>query len=120
DGLDDLAISDRLTPAHVYVYKGRSVWPAALTAAQADYVITPDVSFNNNALFGATIARLGDFNNDGVDDFAIGAPLYGATQNGRVTIVLGKTGFSNVTLPDVTNTITIDADVALTTPQFGY
>ena len=120
DGIDDLAVSDRLAPAHVYIYKGRSTWPATLTAAQADYVITPDATYSNNALFGAAIARLGDFNGDGVDDFAVGAHLYGSMQNGRVVIVLGKAGFGSVQLPDAANTIVIDADPSLPTPLFGY
>ena len=43
--------------------------------------------------FGFAIARLGDFNSDGIDDFAIGAPLYDtANVQGMVAIILGKSG----------------------------
>ena len=73
DGFADLAISDRGTPAHIYIYKGRATWPATMTNTNADYVITVDSSYNSSIL-GASIARLGDFNGDGVDDFALGAP----------------------------------------------
>jgi len=66
------------------------------------------------------MARLGDFNGDGVDDFALGAPLFGTAQNGRVVVIFGKTGFANVTLPDATNSLVIDADPAVTSPQLGY
>jgi hypothetical protein len=120
DGIDDLAISDRATTARVFIFRGRTSWPASLTVADASYVITADATYANNALLGASLARLGDFNGDGIDDFAIGAHFYGTGQNGRVIVVLGKSGFGSVQLPDSTNTITIDADPALTTPWFGY
>ncbi len=64
------------------------------------------------------MARLGDFNGDNVDDFAIGASGYNAAV-GRVVIVLGKVGFGSVALPDTTNSITIDGNSALTTQLFG-
>jgi hypothetical protein len=120
DGIDDLAISDRATTARVFIFKGRHTWPATLGFANADYVITADATYSNNALLGSSIARLGDFNGDGVDDFAVAAHLFGTSQNGRVLVVLGKTGFGNIQLPDTTNTIVIDADTTLTTPLFGY
>ena len=44
----------------------------------------------------------------------------GATQQGRVVVILGKTGFGNITLPDATNSIVIDGDTGVTTQQFGY
>ena len=40
-----------------------------------------------NSLLGASVAGLGDINNDGFDDFAIGAPNYGA--GGRAFIIYG-------------------------------
>ncbi len=52
------------------------------------------------------MARLGDFNGDGVDDFAIGATQFGgATLPGRVVVVLGKVGFASFALPNAANTI---------------
>src|SRR4029079_12489567 len=120
DGFVDLAVSDRGTPAHIYIYKGRATWPATMTNANADYVITVDSTYNGSIL-GSSIARLGDFNNDGVDDFALGGSLFGGTtQQGRVVVIKGKTGFGNVTLPDATNAIVIDGDTSVTTGQFGY
>jgi hypothetical protein len=65
------------------------------------------------------MARLGDFNGDGVDDFAIGADQFNGFV-GRVVIVFGKVGFGSIALPDATNTMTIDGDSTLTTPLFGY
>ena len=108
DGLEDIAIADRSTPQKIYIFKGRHTWPATMTAANADYTITPDATDTRyaNSLFGMTMARLGDFNGDGVDDFAIGAPQFNGTF-GRVVVVLGKSGFGGVTLPDATNSITI-------------
>ncbi len=110
---------DVTSTGKIYIYKGRASWPATLTDTNADYVITPDSSYAA-ATFGFTMARLGDFDGDGVDDFAIGAPLY-ATRHGRVIIVRGKAGgIGNITLPDTTRTITIDGDPTLTRPIFGY
>jgi hypothetical protein len=85
----------------------------------AEYVITPDASYAA-ANFGSSMARLGDFTGDNVDDFAIGVPSY-ASRRGRVIIVPGKVGgIGNITLPDTTNTITIDGDGTLTRGVFGY
>lgn len=120
DGFEDLAVSDRGTSAHVYIYKGRQVWPATLANTDANYVITVDATYDNS-IFGATMARLGDFNGDGVDDFAIGATQFGgAALPGRAVIVLGKVGFASFALPNAANTIVIDGDPAVTTPMFGY
>ena len=121
DGFVDLAVSDRGSPAHIYIYKGRATWPAAMTNLDANYVITVDATYSGSIL-GASIARLGDFNGDGADDFALGANLFGgATQVGRVVVILGKaTGFGNITLPDPVNSIVIDGDPTVVTSQFGY
>ena len=120
DGLEDLAVSDRGTSAHVYIYKGRQTWPATLSNTDASAVITVDTTYDGS-IFGSSMARLGDFNGDGVDDFAIGANLFGGTaQPGRVVIVLGKVGFASFALPNAANTIVIDGDPAVTTPQLGY
>ncbi|HVZ85491.1 MAG TPA: FG-GAP-like repeat-containing protein, partial [Polyangia bacterium] len=107
DGREDIAIANTSTNV-VYVYRGRATWPMAMTDADADFTITADSSYTGS-LFGSEMARLGDFNGDGVDDFAIGSPDYGPTTfAGRVTIVLGQSGFTSVALPNVTRAITID------------
>src|SRR5262249_22570667 len=78
-------------------------------------------TFTAGPLFGGTIARLGDFNGDTIDDFAIGAYQWGGVAlTGRVFIIKGKVGFGSVVLPDTTNSIVIDGDATLTTPLFGY
>jgi hypothetical protein len=91
-----------------------------LADTDADYVITTDASYTNSS-FGKAMSRLGDFNGDGIDDFAVGAPNFGGSPSfkGRVTIVLGASGFSSLALPSTTRAITIDADPALATPFFG-
>jgi hypothetical protein len=119
DGRTDLAISDRATPGRVFIYKGRPTWTSPLKSSNADYVILADTSYNGK-LFGFSMAALGDFNADGVDDFVIGVPSYGTGQIGRVVIVFGKVGFGSINLPDATNTKTIDGDSAIATPNFGY
>ena len=123
DGKEDLAISDRRNPSRVFIYKGRdrATWLAkpAMGIGDADYVISVDSSYNG-AFFGVSMARLGDFNGDQVDDFAIGADQYNGFI-GRVVIVLGKAGgIGNIALPAPASTFTIDGNNTLTTPLFGY
>jgi len=118
DGLPDVAISDPSTAVAVYIFKGRATWPGTLTETQADYVISGDATYAGSQL-GAAIARLGDFDGDGVNDFALGASGYGS-RTGRVVVVKGKTtGFGNITLPDAANTIVIDGDPTLVKATFG-
>jgi hypothetical protein len=116
DGLPDLAISDQ-TNLKVYLYKGRATWPATLTDAQADYVIGVDATYAASA-FGASIARLGDFDADGIDDLVIGARNFNSYA-GRVIIVRGSAAFTSFNLPNTTRAITIDGDGTLGRPTFG-
>ena len=118
DGLPDVAIADPTTAVKVYIYKGRATWPATLTDTQADYTISGDPSYVGSSL-GQAMARVGDFDGDTVNDFAIGANGFNA-RTGRVVIVKGKTsGFGSITLPDATNTIVIDGDASLVKATFG-
>jgi hypothetical protein len=118
DGLPDIAISDT-TSEEVFIYKGRPTWPMTLTDIQADYVISTDATYASS-FFGFSLARLGDFTGDGVDDLAIGVVSY-ASSVGRVVIIPGKaSGFANVSLPDATKSIVIDGDATLGRSEFGY
>ncbi len=117
DGLQDIAIADRPTGLRVFIYKGRATWPSALTDVQADYVISTDATYAGSQ-FGTAIDRLGDFNGDGVNDIAITAPLY-SSRLGRVAVIYGRTGFTNVTLPDTTRALEIGPDPALARTQIG-
>ena len=117
DGLQDIAIADRPTGLRVFIYKGRATWPAALSDAQADYVIMTDASYAGSQ-FGVAVERLGDFNGDGVNDMAITAPLYNS-RLGRVLVVYGRTGFTSFTAPDTTRALEIGPDPALARTQLG-
>ena len=119
DGREDLAIA---APAanEIFIFKGRATWPVTLADTDADYTITADSTYVN-ASFGTVMSALGDFNGDGVDDFVVGSPNFGGSPSfkGRVTIILGASGFASLTLPSTTRSIIIDADPALATPFFG-
>jgi hypothetical protein len=117
DGLQDIAIADRPTGLRVFIYKGRASWPAALSDAQADYVVTTDASYAASQ-FGVAIDRLGDFDGDGVNDVVISAPQY-SSRLGRVVVVYGRTGFTSFMLPDTTRALEIGPDPALARTQIG-
>src|SRR5262249_6342633 len=116
DGRQDIAIAD-LTNSTVYIYRGRAVWPATLTDADASFTISTSGLWTS-ASPGSSMARLGDFDGDGVDDFVIGGPTYN-TRVGRVAIVYGSTSFSSFTLPSATRALEIGGDPSLNRTQFG-
>jgi len=103
DGFPDLAIGAPLDGSGaVYIFKGRQApWPTSLQQSNANYVVQAGAAFSGS-LNGFTIRRLGDFNGDGVDDFAVSAPFYGAGSVGKVSVVYGVpagTAFGTVSLP---------------------
>jgi hypothetical protein len=118
DGIGDIAIAD-LTGLQIFIFKGRKSWPLTLTDTQADYVISTDSTYANSN-FGQSLAALGDFNGDGVDDFAIGAPLFN-TRVGQLVVIYGRAGFTSLGLPDttMTRTLQIGGDPALNRTQLG-
>jgi hypothetical protein len=125
DAFPDVAIG-AYGGSRVLVYKGRMAWPAALTEAQADWEIAGDASYTSS-FFGISLARLGDFNGDMVEDFAITA--YGfATNQGRVVVIKGQSdarapGASKtvIALPEgvPSRSVIIDAPPGLVEPRFG-
>jgi hypothetical protein len=118
DGREELAIANRSTNI-VYIYRGRATWPMTLADTDADYTVTADSSYNGS-LFGGAMTRLGDFDGDGIDDFAIGSPNYNTSQLiGRVTIILGSSSFASLTLPSTTRAIVIDGESTIVDGAFG-
>jgi hypothetical protein len=110
DGFNDIAVG---APFYgngaVYVFCGRAKadWPSVLTAAEADFAITSNASSTApgdplyaSGQLGGAIARLGDFNGDTHDDFAIGVSRYNTNQ-GQVIVVYGvaKGEESNIEVP---------------------
>ena len=124
DGLLDLAIGSPFAGnGKVFVFKGRASWPATLQESQADYVIeATDASFAA-ARLGFSLARLGDFNGDGADDFVVGSHGFNGN-TGRVNIVLGvpaATPFpATVTLPGAYGTRALKIDGSGSGGRFGY
>jgi hypothetical protein len=116
DGFDDAAISD---PANVRVliYKGRAVWPTMLDDTQFSYSVTTDASYAATG-FGSIMAALGDFDGDGVADFAIGANGFSGNA-GHLDVIYGAKPFTNVALPSTTRALGIGPDVALTRSLLG-
>jgi hypothetical protein len=115
DGKDDYAISAPLLGnGKIYIFKGRAVWNATYTAdSDADYILDLGATYAATQL-GNSLSRLGDFNGDGVDDFAATSFGYNGGR-GRVVIVLGRAGFSAASL----TVQTIDGDPAYPAGNFG-
>ncbi len=92
DGRADLAIgAPQIGDGAVYIFRGRATWPNVLSHTSANYVITvdaEDVPEFSASLFGGSLARVGDYDGDGADDFAIGASRY-AGNRGYVAVVRG-------------------------------
>lgn len=129
DGLKDIALSAPFdaSKGRVYIFKGRVTWPSALATAQADYVIEPDTGADpkfGTSFFGTNVTRLGDIDEDGADDFAIGAFLYGGG-TGYVAVVRGvpsgQTFPATVSVPQAVGTrvIAFVGDAALPSGFFG-
>jgi len=116
DGLPDLAVgSQNDGNGAVYIFKGRQPWPSSLQQSDADYTVKATNSAFAGALNGYAVARVGDFNNDSIDDFAIGAPTYNGAV-GRISVVFGVAKgqpfgtFGVVSLPEDYGTKAVEID----------
>ncbi|HEY2904079.1 MAG TPA: hypothetical protein VGL59_26055 [Polyangia bacterium] len=126
DGLDDLAIGSP-SENKIYIYSRKNPpvswgtttsWPATLTDLKANYVITLGGADAGAYFGGGGLARLGNFDGTGTDDFAIGLGFRSGFQ-GSVLIVKGRSSFpAAITTPDSTNTIEIDGNT--NNAFFGY
>jgi len=98
DGVLDMAVG-----AHFDDDAGTNhgaVWILLMNAngtVNSDYKIRPGVSnfvttLNNNALFGRSIAAIGDLDNDGVEDIVVGADEYhnNSSKEGAVFVIFLK------------------------------
>ena len=94
DGWDDLAIgaphekAGSFYSGHVFVYRGTTTGMTGWVSLYESTLATP----NHEDLFGAALAT-GDFNHDGRDDLAVGAPgrqVNGNPQAGQVFIFRGS------------------------------
>jgi hypothetical protein len=119
DGLADIAVaSPNDSGGKVFIFSRKSPpaswgsttnWPATLTDTQANYVISTPVTVTG-LIAGHGLARLGTFDSDGSDDFAIS--YSGSSSNtGAVIVVKGGASFASLT-PDSTNSILFTGAVA--------
>jgi hypothetical protein len=109
DGLQDLVVGAPFDnpwgSGLVYVFlQPNSGWPSALNAAAANATIAgnPADSDFDLAFTGGSLARLGDFDGDGVDDVAMGLPYWGPDAfTGYVAVLRGSDDLSGaLSLPD--------------------
>gem|GEM_PF-4160384 len=114
DGIEDIMTTSLIAPnipgypdARAYLYLGRSDWEEEYDASDADLEITgviDDVTESMDETIYAA-AGLGDVDNDGYDDFIVGA-VTKATGQASAYLFLGSDSFSslpiNLGLDDVT------------------
>ncbi|MEN9577270.1 MAG: hypothetical protein RJA70_279 [Pseudomonadota bacterium] len=125
------AIGDKSGPTgargRAYIFYGRD-WNLAtnqsLSTGANDHGATIDLAMPGGTLAGLTSAtRLGDFNGDGADDFALTAPLFDEINFvGAVFVVFGGTQaqpFASLTLPDTTGSRAIAIYGATAGQAFG-
>lgn len=113
DNIADLAIVEP-SLGNIYIYSGRANWNASYTIAESSYS-HKFTATGLNSLFGLGLTGIGDFNADGVPDFAVGAPGYASNQ-GRVIVVRGNGGTHNGA--PITWAIDNQLDVANSYTQF--
>jgi len=109
DGFDDILIADggqTDTPSLVYLYYGGPL-SGSYTTADADFTI----SESEEGLFLRNPASLGDFDNDGYDDFAVSS-LANSDLVGEVYIFRGGLSLTGTVAPG-------DADIVITGDHIG-
>ncbi|MCK6510213.1 integrin alpha [Myxococcota bacterium] len=92
DGLLDLVVSNpsdtepnKTRTGAVYIYYGRPASSGSLFPSAPDVTLYGE---DSSQRIGQSLVGMGDLNNDGFDDFAVGAP-YTNSSKGRVYIVFG-------------------------------
>ncbi len=98
DGLPDFAANSPLwnnNEGRTYVFFGRTDPVTVLASSTADVLLNPGCGTCYGSVSGSTIAGIGDVNDDGIDDFAIGAPQArpadeGGLPFGRVYVIHGS------------------------------
>jgi hypothetical protein len=123
DGIADLVIgadqADNGAAANTgagYVFYGRATWsPDDLVLSDADVVI---YGWAANSRLGGSVA-CGDFNDDGFDDLALGAPGWNGG-DGRVALILGRMTASWPASIDLASTAAdLDVSSAVSSARLG-
>lgn len=86
DGFDDVIVGARWNK-----FVGQSVGRAYLYSGQNGKILTAVTPDSSARLFGSSVAAVGDINNDGFDDFIVGAPSDAGSRSdgGRAYIYFG-------------------------------
>ena len=103
DGLPDFAVGAPLGDGNrgrTYLFFGRADPIVSLPVLDPSVVsLSPDCALCAGSISATSIAGIGDFNEDGFDDFAIGAPVArpedGNVTLGRVYVVAGRADWAS-------------------------
>jgi hypothetical protein len=131
DGLADIAIASPNDGGggKVYIFSRKNPpaswgtansWPAILTDAQANYVLTANATYAGGvgSIQPQSMARLGNFDGSGSDDLAIGFAAANSLV-GSLLVVKGSSSFASMTIPDPANVQTIEIDGTAAGGFFG-
>ena len=130
DDLDDLVIGDFRADSNkgaAYIIFGSQSFPTTVAvSSMGTNGIKITAPQSTTAYFGHSVANIGDFDGDGFDDVAIGAPEYvvsNSNNEGRVYIVYGSASPTNLdadTMVDAGDGGVIIAETSQSTGELGY
>ena len=124
DGYDDLGVGDYLENRAIVIFGAANFTPLSLDAiGDRGFVVRePFTSSSDRSNLSFSMAKVGDINDDGKDDFALAAVVadtQGRNNNGKVWVLRGRDDISDVDLSSPGNAVLLTVDGALAEERLG-